>query len=81
METTIVNVRKKNIEKDGYNNLKEWCEDANNVYIGRKGIVFINKERYPKNNSLFHNSYKITKKSSREEVVLKYKIDVLKMLK
>lgn len=81
METTIVNVQKKNIEKNGYNNLKEWCEDDNNVYIGRKGIVFINKERYPKENSLFHNPFKINKNIDRDEAILNYKIHLLTSLK
>ena len=35
-----------------YNNLKEWMEDEQNIYIGRLGIVFINKVRFPKNHHL-----------------------------
>jgi hypothetical protein len=35
-----------------YKNLKEWCEDKNNVYIRRGGIVFIDNERYPKSDSV-----------------------------
>lgn len=30
-----------------YNNLQEWMNDENNIYIGRKGIVFINGVRFP----------------------------------
>ncbi len=50
METTVVSVRVKDI-RPRYQDLYEWCEDPNNVYIGRGGIVFIirdgKKFRYP----------------------------------
>lgn len=57
-----------------YNNLKEWTDNANNVYIGRAGVVFINSERFPKKSSIFANPFKIGKDGSREEVIQKYKI-------
>jgi hypothetical protein len=44
---SVVNVKVKHIRPE-YANLKEWTSDLNNVYIGRRGIVFVNKERYPK---------------------------------
>ena len=28
----------------GFDNLKEWCESEENVYLGRKGVVFIKKD-------------------------------------
>lgn len=59
--TTIVNIKQKYI-KDEYENLKEWCKDKNNIYIGRKGVLIINGE-------------------DRENVILKYKIYLLKKLK
>ena len=77
----IVNVKKQYISKNGYNDLKEWCEDKNNIYIARKGIVFINKERYPKDNSIFCNPFKINDKTTREHVILKYKIYLLEKIK
>jgi hypothetical protein len=61
-----------------YANLKEWCKDEKNVYIGRKGIVFIKneitekKERYPKISSVFCNPFKVGKDGNREEVIEKY---------
>lgn len=70
--TTIVNVKVKNI-RPTYNNLEQWMADSNNVYIGRKGIVFINGKRYPIENSLWHNPYKINKNTTRTEVLEKYK--------
>jgi len=46
---SVVNCKVKYI-RPKYNNLKEWFDDyENNYYIGRAGIVFINKERFPKN--------------------------------
>lgn len=44
----LVNVRVCNLRKLGYQDLKAWMNDPNNVYIGRKGIVFIDGERFPK---------------------------------
>jgi hypothetical protein len=69
---SIVNCKVKFI-RPKYNNLKEWMEDKNNVYIGRKGIVFIDKERYPKKSSIFSNPYKVGKDGTRKEVVEKYR--------
>lgn len=72
----VVNVSVKHI-RPKYQNLKEWCEDENNVYIGRKGIVFVTiegrKERYPKKDSLWMNPYKIGKDGTREQVLKKYR--------
>lgn len=77
--SSVVNVKVKYIRPE-YENLKEWCEDPNNVYIGRKGIVFIKdkvsnkKERYPKQNSPFANPFKVGKDGKREEVLEKYEL-------
>lgn len=60
-QTRVVNVEVKYIRPQ-YNNLKEWCEDPNNIYIGRGGIVFVEidgqKVRYLPQ-SIWHNPYKI----------------------
>lgn len=64
-----------------YKNLKEWMEDPNNVYIGRAGIVFIDKQRFPKKSSNFSNPYKIGKDGTREEVIEKYKNYITQKLK
>lgn len=63
-----------------YNNLQEWMQDENNVYIGRSGIVFINKERYPKLSSKFANPFKIDKNNTREDVLKKYRKYIMKTL-
>lgn len=57
MSANICNVRVAHI-RPTYNNLHEWCKNPNNVYIGRKGAVFIDGVRYPLYNSLWHNPYK-----------------------
>ena len=68
--TSVVNVKVAHI-RPKYNNLSEWCQDCNNVYIGRKGIVFIEengkKERFPKIDSLWANPFKV-KNDSEEEL-------------
>lgn len=56
-----------------YNNLKEWMEDDNNVYVARCGVVFIDKKRFPPKSSVFANPYKVGKDGTREEVIIKYK--------
>tara|TARA_Y100000589_G_scaffold292563_1_gene296797 strand:+ start:57 stop:494 length:438 start_codon:yes stop_codon:yes gene_type:complete len=92
METKVVNCKVKYIRPLGYNNLKEWCDDENNIYIGRKGIVFVDsaridkdgkkiKERYPKYNSLFANPFKVKKnKDGRNEVVGNYEEYIIKKI-
>lgn len=75
---SVVNCKVKYI-RPKYNNLKEWMEDPNNVYIGRAGVVFITneetgiKERFPKYPSQFANPFKVGKDGTREQVLQKYR--------
>jgi hypothetical protein len=69
---SIVNCKVKYIRPE-YNNLSEWMNDKNNIYIGRKGVVFIDNTRFPQNSSNFANPYKIGKDGTREEILFKYK--------
>jgi hypothetical protein len=55
-------------------------KDKKNVYIGRKGVVFIDKKRFPENSSNFANPYKIGQDGTREEVLVKYKNYILNKL-
>ena len=75
---SVVNVKVKYL-RPKYNNLKEWMEDSNNVYIGRAGIVFVENERFPKTASKFCNPFKIGKDGTREEVVEKYEEHIRKI--
>jgi len=77
---SIVNCKVQYI-RPKYNNLKEWMNDENNIYIGRKGVVFIDNTRFPQNSSNFANPYKIGKDGTREQVLLKYKNYIIDKLK
>jgi hypothetical protein len=79
--TTLINVRVKNLRcSTKYNNLKEWCANPNHVYIGRKGIVFVDGERYPKVDSIWCNPYKL-KDMTREESIAEYRKYITEKLK
>jgi len=76
MSTKVVNVRVKYIRPE-YDNLEEWTKDPKNVYIGRRGVVFVgkgeHKKRFPTKDSLFANPFKVGKDGNRKEVLQKYK--------
>ena len=77
---SVVNCKVKYI-RPKYNNLKEWINDPNNVYIGRGGVVFIDKKRFPSQPSNFANPYKLDEQYTREEVIDKYKTYITQKLK
>ncbi len=56
-----------------YNDLEEWVKNPNNVYIGRRGVVFVNGVRFPLQDSKFANPYKEGKDGTLTEVIEKYK--------
>jgi hypothetical protein len=68
----VVNV-KVGFIRPKYNNLAEWMADPDNLYIARAGIVFINGERFPKQNSPYANLNKIGADGTRDEVLAKYR--------
>ena len=80
MATNIINVHVKNI-RPKYNNLKERMQDSNNIYIGRKGIVFIDGERFPKKDSIWSNPFKITASQNRVVVLQLYKDYIVKKIR
>ena len=77
---SVVNCKVKFIRPQ-YQNLEKWTEDENNVYVGRGGVVFINKQRFPKKASPFCNPFKVGKHGTRDEVIQKYKeyINLIKL--
>lgn len=80
METTkVVSVRVGDI-RPTYANLKEWVSDTNNVYIGRRGIVFIDGRRFPEENSVWANPFKPTKNESVETCIEKYEFYINKKI-
>ena len=77
-QTTACNVKVQHI-RPKYKNLKEWMDDPDNVYIGRRGIVFIDGKRFPEQDSVFANPFKIrssealSEQASREKVIDDYR--------
>ena len=74
--TEVINVKVAHI-RPKYHDLRAWMNDTeNNMYIGRRGIVFIDGERFPKEDSVWCNPYKIGKDGTREEVNIKYRAHI-----
>ena len=79
--TRVVNVKVAFIRRSTpkrYQNLKEWCEDPTNVYVGRRGVVFVpdgdgGKIRYPPQASKFANPFRMSNGRGREAVIRKYR--------
>lgn len=71
---SVVNCKVEFIRKEGYSDLKAWCSDSQNVYVGRAGVVFVEKERYPKQASVFCNPFKVGKDGTRDEVIAKFRV-------
>ena len=63
--TTVVNVKVKYI-RPNYNTLDDWIKNPQHEYIGRYGVVFINKERFPKKSSQWTNPFTV-KKEGRDK--------------
>lgn len=76
----VVNVKVAHI-RPRYQNLKEWCEDEENVYIGRRGIVFVDNVRYPLTDSPFANPYKVSKNLPRGEAIRMYREHIIQKIK
>ena len=70
---SVQNVKVKCIRPIGYDNLREWMEGAENVYVARRGVVFVDGVRYPMTDSPFANPYKIGRDGSRSDVLEKYR--------
>jgi hypothetical protein len=71
MDSKVINVKVANI-RPKYKNLAEWCDDPDNVYIGRRGVVFIDKVRYPPTDSIWANPFKISATKTRDQVISEY---------
>jgi len=77
---SVANVRVAHIRPQ-YDNLREWMADPNHVYVGRAGVVFIDKERFPKQASPFANPFKVSAKRTRTQAVAEYERFIRQMLK
>lgn len=78
--TTVVNVRVAHIRPRGYSNLRSWMQDPNNIYIGRGGCLVIDGVRFPSRSSTFANPYKIGRDGTREEVIQKFRDNIVTRL-
>lgn len=70
---SVVNVKVAYIRPE-FDNLKEWMDEKNNIYIGRVGVVFVtdsegNKHRWPPKASIFANPYKLQTKHTFEDMI------------
>jgi hypothetical protein len=72
---TVVNVRVGHL-RPAFDNLAEWCDEKEHVYIGRKGIVFVDGERFPKRDSPWCNPFNIGKDGTLAEVLAKYETHI-----
>lgn len=71
--TTLCNVKVSFLRKEGYDNFEKWLEDENNVYVGRNGRIFINKQIFHYKGSIWQNPFKKNKDMDIDEVLKKYK--------
>lgn len=68
---TSVNCKVKFIRPQ-YANLREWMADPQNVYVGRRGVVFIGRLRFPPQDSDFANPFTV-KEHGRERALELYR--------
>lgn len=70
--TRVVNVRAASI-RPKHADLRAWCADPQNVYVGRRGVVLLEGARYPPRDSPFANPFRISEAVPREGVIQKYR--------
>lgn len=78
-ETTVDNIHVKYLRAKCLANLREWMAIENNIYVGRAGRVYINKEVYPYRQSKWANPYNL-KTLTREESLSRYEEHIRQML-
>ena len=75
---THVCLKKYNLNKIGYNNLREWMSDKTNLYVGRYGRIFIKENDgrttvFNYKGSKWGNPYKVTETLPVEQALILYK--------
>lgn len=70
-QTTVCNCKVAYL-RPKYANLKEWVNDERNLYIGRAGVVFVDGQRFPKQQTVWANPYKIGKDGNVGNVLKKF---------
>ena len=72
--TSAICIKVSNLRKEGYENFREWLKEVNNVYVGRRGRIFINKEIFHFSGSKWSNPYKVSENHySLDESISLYK--------
>lgn len=76
-------VKKSNLNKLGYENFREWLEDENNVYVGRKGRMSLKEKDgrvilYHYKGSKWGNPFVVNEEMSIEESLRLYEKHIYK---
>lgn len=71
--TRSVCIKVKNLRSKGFNSLKEWLANENNVYTGRRGRIFIDKQIFHYPQSKWHNPFTIKDVPDIKENLRRYK--------
>jgi len=72
--TEVVCVKVDNLRLNGYKDLEQWMSNPNNIYVGRRGRIFIHTDNgkrifhYPGNK--WQNPYNLKNYSVRESLIL-----------
>lgn len=80
--TRVVNVSVKHIRPQ-YQTLREWMADAQNVYIGRGSVIFVDGARFPPQQSPWANPFRVVKGErgvTRAQAIARYRLHMLKLL-
>ena len=78
---SVVDTRTKFL-RPHYKDLREWMKDKNNVYIGNKYAVYVNKpdsstkERFPEYSSVFANPYRVSDEISECDIMKLYETHI-----
>tara|TARA_B100001996_G_C18590673_1_gene565967 strand:+ start:744 stop:1133 length:390 start_codon:yes stop_codon:yes gene_type:complete len=57
--TKVTSIKVANLRKQGISNLREWMENPNNIYVGRHGRIFIDKDIFHYPASKWQNPFKL----------------------
>lgn len=68
--TTTQCVKVASLRKVGYESLKEWLGDPNNVYVGRRGRIFIDKVIFHYPGSAYANPFPLSNHTLEESLEL-----------
>jgi hypothetical protein len=74
----VAELRKK--YKDKSIDLRKWLLDSDNVYVGRRGRIWINGEIFHYKDSVWRNDFTV-KEHGRDECLELYEVDITKKIK